>query len=139
MYPHFIRTKGKDKDIFITKEDYENPESREELIVTEDYGPILPNGEINWDCPCLGGMAHGPCGDEFRAAFSCFVYSTAEEKGMDCIPQFQAMQECMEQHPDVYHDDKDEEKSEDTDVTKDINLMPSQMTDDDKNTTTAIK
>lgn len=46
-------------------------------------------GEINWDCPCLGGMAHGPCGEEFRAAFSCFVYSEEEPKGMDCIDKFQ--------------------------------------------------
>ncbi|OAX78564.1 hypothetical protein ACJ72_07126 [Emergomyces africanus] len=46
-------------------------------------------GEINWDCPCLGGMAHGPCGEEFRAAFSCFVYSTEEPKGMDCIDKFE--------------------------------------------------
>ena len=45
-------------------------------------------GEINWDCPCLGGMAHGPCGEEFKAAFSCFVYSTEEPKGMDCIDRF---------------------------------------------------
>ena len=27
-------------------------------------------GEINWDCPCLGGMAHGPCGEEFKAALA---------------------------------------------------------------------
>jgi len=46
-------------------------------------------GEINWDCPCLGGMAHGPCGEEFRAAFSCFVYSTEEPKGVECIDKFQ--------------------------------------------------
>lgn len=46
-------------------------------------------GEINWDCPCLGGMAHGPCGEEFKAAFSCFVYSDEEPKGMDCIDKFQ--------------------------------------------------
>ena len=46
-------------------------------------------GEINWDCPCLGGMAHGPCGEEFRTAFSCFVYSNEEPKGMDCIEKFQ--------------------------------------------------
>lgn len=46
-------------------------------------------GEINWDCPCLGGMADGPCGEEFKAAFSCFVYSDAEPKGMDCIDKFQ--------------------------------------------------
>lgn len=45
-------------------------------------------GEINWDCPCLGGMAHGPCGEEFRAAFSCFVYSEQEPKGIDCIEKF---------------------------------------------------
>jgi intermembrane space import and assembly protein 40 len=46
-------------------------------------------GEINWDCPCLGGMAHGPCGEEFKTAFSCFVHSTEEPKGMDCIEKFQ--------------------------------------------------
>lgn len=45
-------------------------------------------GEINWDCPCLGGMAHGPCGEDFRAAFSCFVFSKSEPKGMDCIDNF---------------------------------------------------
>ena len=45
-------------------------------------------GEINWDFPCLGGMADGPCGPEFKAAFSCFVYSTDEPKGMDCVDKF---------------------------------------------------
>lgn len=34
-------------------------------------------------------MAHGPCGEEFKAAFSCFVYSNEEPKGMDCIDKFQ--------------------------------------------------
>lgn len=48
-------------------------------------------GEINWDCPCLGGMADGPCGEEFKAAFSCFVFSTEEPKGMDCIEKFQCV------------------------------------------------
>lgn len=46
-------------------------------------------GEINWDCPCLGGMADGPCGEDFKTAFSCFVYSNEEPKGMDCIDKFQ--------------------------------------------------
>lgn len=45
-------------------------------------------GEINWDCPCLGGMAHGPCGEEFKQAFSCFVYSKEEPKGVECIEKF---------------------------------------------------
>lgn len=46
-------------------------------------------GEINWDCPCLGGMADGPCGEQFKTAFSCFVYSDQEPKGMECIDKFQ--------------------------------------------------
>ena len=55
----------------------------------DQQGAFNPEtGEINWDCPCLGGMAHGPCGEEFRDAFSCFVYSKEEPKGMDCIDKF---------------------------------------------------
>lgn len=47
-------------------------------------------------------MAHGPCGEEFKAAFSCFVYSEEEPKGVDCVEKFKAMQDCFRQHPDVY-------------------------------------
>lgn len=59
-------------------------------------------GEINWDCPCLGGMAHGPCGEEFKAAFSCFVYSDQEPKGIECVDKFQGMQDCFRKYPDIY-------------------------------------
>ncbi|KIO31277.1 hypothetical protein M407DRAFT_36431, partial [Tulasnella calospora MUT 4182] len=59
-------------------------------------------GEINWDCPCLGGMAHGPCGPQFREAFSCFVYSEQEPKGVDCVEKFKAMQDCFRAHPETY-------------------------------------
>ena len=66
----------------------ESPAALEEEADGE--GAFNPEtGEINWDCPCLGGMAHGPCGEEFKAAFSCFVFSKEEQKGMDCIDQFQ--------------------------------------------------
>jgi intermembrane space import and assembly protein 40 len=64
-----------------TAQEYEDEDSQQGAFNPE-------TGEINWDCPCLGGMAHGPCGDEFKAAFSCFVYSTEEPKGMDCIEKF---------------------------------------------------
>lgn len=67
---------------------------------TAAYNP--ETGEINWDCPCLGGMAHGPCGMQFREAFSCFVFSEQEPKGIDCIEKFKAMQDCFREHPDVY-------------------------------------
>lgn len=52
-------------------------------------------GEINWDCPCLGGMAYGPCGEDFRAAFSCFVYSEEDPKGIDCIDKFKYVFEAI--------------------------------------------
>ncbi|KAI1362042.1 hypothetical protein F5Y08DRAFT_285898 [Xylaria arbuscula] len=77
------------------------PEALEEEAAQQ--GAFNPEtGEINWDCPCLGGMAHGPCGEEFKAAFSCFVYSEEEPKGMDCIDKFQHMQDCFRLHPEVY-------------------------------------
>ena len=47
-------------------------------------------------------MAHGPCGEDFKAAFSCFVFSKEEPKGMDCIDNFKKMQDCFREHPDVY-------------------------------------
>ncbi|KAI2602177.1 hypothetical protein GGR54DRAFT_645299 [Hypoxylon sp. NC1633] len=87
----------------------QSPEALEEEAGQQ--GAFNPEtGEINWDCPCLGGMAHGPCGEEFKAAFSCFVYSNEEPKGMDCIDKFQHMQDCFRQHPEVYGDELDEEE-----------------------------
>ncbi|TIB09118.1 hypothetical protein E3P88_03405 [Wallemia ichthyophaga] len=62
-------------------------------------------GEINWDCPCLGGMAHGPCGEDFKSAFSCFVYSEADPKGIDCVEAFKGMQDCFRSHPEHYSDE----------------------------------
>lgn len=58
----------------IREEEQERPPFDPDNYDPSEYGPILPNGEINWECPCLGGAAHGPCGTEFRAAFSCFHY-----------------------------------------------------------------
>ena len=66
------------------------------------YNP--ETGEINWDCPCLGGMAHGPCGEQFKEAFSCFVLSEDEPKGINCVGAFKKMQDCFREHPEVYAD-----------------------------------
>jgi intermembrane space import and assembly protein 40 len=56
----------------------------------EAYDP--ETGEINWDCPCLGPMVKPPCGEKFKEAFSCFVHSTEEPKGSDCVALFREMQ-----------------------------------------------
>lgn len=92
----YSKTYGKDKVIFVTKEDHAE-KSKIELPEAEPQpGLLLSSGEINWNCPCLGGMATGPCGVEFREAFSCFHYSEAEPKGSDCYDTFKTMQviEC---------------------------------------------
>uniref|UniRef100_H0XM41 Mitochondrial intermembrane space import and assembly protein 40 n=1 Tax=Otolemur garnettii TaxID=30611 RepID=H0XM41_OTOGA len=108
---------GKDQTIFVTKKDHETPSSAE-LVADdpndpyEEHGLILPNGDINWNCPCLGGMASGPCGEQFKSAFSCFHYSTEDVKGSDFIDQFWAMQECMQKYPDLYSQEDEEEKEE---------------------------
>lgn len=87
----------------------EQPQVSEEETPSEQKeakGAFDPeSGEINWDCPCLGGMADGPCGEEFKAAFSCFVYSEAEPKGVDCIEKFQHMQNCFRKYPDIYSEE----------------------------------
>ncbi|TWU78487.1 Oxidoreductase [Metarhizium rileyi] len=91
-----------------------SPEALEEEAGQE--GAFNPEtGEINWDCPCLGGMAHGPCGEEFKTAFSCFVYSSEEPKGMDCIEKFQGMQDCFKQYPDIYGAELSDDSEEATD------------------------
>lgn len=108
---------GKDQTIFVTKEDHETLSSAE--LVVEDpndpfpfegQGLLLPGGVINWDCQCLGGMANGPCGEQFKSVVSCFLYSTEETKGSDCVNQYLAMQECMQKYPDLYPEEGEEEE-----------------------------
>ncbi|XP_066285373.1 mitochondrial intermembrane space import and assembly protein 40-B-like [Branchiostoma lanceolatum] len=115
----YCREQGKDKIIFVTKEDHETPSTADITYNAEEDddspGLILPNGEINWQCPCLGGMASGPCGEPFKEAFSCFHYSPAEPKGSDCIEEFRNMQECMSKYPELYPYDKDEENDKGVD------------------------
>nr|XP_057938576.1 mitochondrial intermembrane space import and assembly protein 40 [Doryrhamphus excisus] len=112
----YCKQEGKDRIIFVTKEDHEAP-SNAELVADdpndpyEEQGLILPNGDINWNCPCLGGMASGPCGSQFKEAFSCFHYSTEEVKGSECIDHFRNMQECMQKFPELYPQEEEEKQS----------------------------
>lgn len=64
------------------------------------------------DCPCIAGMRDGPCGPSFIQAYSCFLGSDTEPKGMDCMAQFKSMQTCIAEHPDEYNLDEEEEGGE---------------------------
>jgi intermembrane space import and assembly protein 40 len=105
---------GKDKVIFASREDHDTPSSVSLPEDEERPGLVLPNGDINWACPCLGGMASGPCGFEFRDAFSCFHYSQEENKGVECIDKFSAMSLCMSEYPALYP--KSKENNEELDM-----------------------
>lgn len=56
-------------------------------------------------------MASGPCGSQFKEAFSCFHYSKEEVKGSECIDNFRNMQECMQRYPELYPQEEDKESS----------------------------
>uniref|UniRef100_A0A2I3SBQ0 CHCH domain-containing protein n=1 Tax=Pan troglodytes TaxID=9598 RepID=A0A2I3SBQ0_PANTR len=95
----YCRQEGKDRIIFITKEDHETP-SNAELVADDPNDPYEEHGLIL-----------GPCGEQFKSAFSCFHYSTEEIKGSDCVDRFRAMQECLQKYPDLYpQEDEDEEE-----------------------------
>ena len=96
----------------------------------EGEGAFNPEtGEINWDCPCLGGMAHGPCGPQFREAFSCFVFSTEEPKGMDCIAKFEGMRGCFQEHPEVYKDELMDDEEMDAELEKERQQLTQEIAD----------
>ncbi|XP_041969761.1 mitochondrial intermembrane space import and assembly protein 40-B [Aricia agestis] len=101
---------GKDVIIVASKEELAKPSTVELPEPEQPPGLILKDGSINWGCPCLGGMATGPCGTQFREAFSCFHYSEAEPKGSDCYEKFSTMQECMSQYPELYGRDDDDDE-----------------------------
>lgn len=105
----YCRKEGKDVIIFATQEDHSTPSTVKLPEIPPAPGLIADDGSINWGCPCLGGMATGPCGIPFRNAFSCFHYSTAEPKGTDCVEQFSAMQTCMQNYPTVYNQHEEED------------------------------
>lgn len=93
-------------------------------------GLVKEDGSLNWSCPCLGGMATGPCGVEFREAFQCFHYSEADPKGSDCLEPFREMSKCMSEFPGVYGNKEDNVMNvNDDDDNEDSKEAPSSSSD----------
>ncbi|CAH1114564.1 unnamed protein product [Psylliodes chrysocephalus] len=113
---------NKDIVIFATKEEHSIPSTVKLPEREPQPGLILPNGDINWNCPCLGGMATGPCGVEFRNAFSCFHYSDAEPKGSNCYDLFKTMQGCMQKFPTLYNKDLGDDDDDLSATAKELSL-----------------
>lgn len=99
---------------FNSTSDFENGAESEEDS-GEPASAVNPEtGEINWDCPCLKSALEPPCGHTFKAAFSCFVSSKTEPKGIDCQELFKVMQECFQAHPEKYGSILSDEEDDDT-------------------------
>ncbi|XWS54388.1 hypothetical protein CRYUN_Cryun10bG0085800 [Craigia yunnanensis] len=62
------------------------------------------------ECPCVAELRNGACGVQFTEAFLCFLKSTAEEKGSDCVHPFVALQNCIKCNPEVFPKNIVEEK-----------------------------
>ncbi|KAL3868080.1 hypothetical protein ACJMK2_040917 [Sinanodonta woodiana] len=114
---------GKDQIIFVTKEDHEKPSTAViKAPKEEDPGLILPNGNINWHCPCIGNKLIGPCGVEFHEALSCFMTSSRETgKAMaECAELMYDLKKCVAENknafPGLGHDYEEEESDDDDDV-----------------------
>ena len=112
---------GDDKDVifFVDSEVKELSSSPQETTSKSAINP--ETGEINWDCPCLGGLTKGPCGNEFKTAFSCFVFSKNEPKGQECVEHFKAMQDCFGRYPEIYSGlMEDGERAEQSNIDENI-------------------
>ncbi|PKA59636.1 hypothetical protein AXF42_Ash018103 [Apostasia shenzhenica] len=64
------------------------------------------------ECPCVADLRKGPCGTQFSEAFVCFIKSTAEEKGSDCVGPFIALQNCIKANPDAFSKDVLEDEND---------------------------
>mmetsp|Transcript_27392 Transcript_27392/g.71870 ORF Transcript_27392/g.71870 Transcript_27392/m.71870 type:complete len:135 (+) Transcript_27392:36-440(+) len=119
---------SKDTQVFVSKDDEDSvsdgyasdtsPASDDD----ERMGAVGPDGEIDWDCPCLAGMTTSPCGEQFKKAFSCFVASKDEPRGSDCFFEFEAMQTCLSEHPEAFggpDDESDDDVPSDVEADKD--------------------
>ncbi|KAI4358061.1 hypothetical protein L6164_001967 [Bauhinia variegata] len=109
-----------------------NPNNLESLIAEATaYGDegtesLEAKAQKALDCPCIADLRTGPCGSQFSEAFLCFLKSTAEEKGSDCVHPFVALQNCIKANPDAFSKeilDGDEEVKE-MEPTQEYKIIP---------------
>ncbi|KAL6634811.1 hypothetical protein ACP70R_027482 [Stipagrostis hirtigluma subsp. patula] len=77
------------------------------------------------ECPCLDELKKGPCGSQFIDAFSCYLKSTKEEKGSDCVNPFIAFQNCIKENKEAFIKEilEEEEKDEGAEKSK-LKVLP---------------
>ncbi|KAE9621434.1 hypothetical protein Lalb_Chr01g0013651 [Lupinus albus] len=77
------------------------------------------------ECPCVADLRSGACGSQFSEAFLCFLKSTAEEKGSDCVHPFVALQSCIKVNPDAFSKDiLGEDESREVEPIQEYKIIP---------------
>ncbi|XP_062222646.1 mitochondrial intermembrane space import and assembly protein 40 homolog [Phragmites australis] len=77
------------------------------------------------ECPCLDDLKKSPCGSQFIYAFSCYLKSTKEEKGSDCVNPFIALQNCIKENKEAFIKEILEEEENDEEAEKsNIKVLP---------------
>jgi len=115
----YCRKEGKDTIIFATEEYLSSPSKTQLLpddpgeVDTSNAGAILPDGTINWDCPCLGNLPNGPCGPSLRESFQCWVENKDDEKEFaeNCYEKFVAWEACLGEHRAIYRPEEEDAKA----------------------------
>ncbi|CAO2817269.1 unnamed protein product [Amaranthus hypochondriacus] len=78
------------------------------------------------ECPCIADLRKGACGSQFSEAFFCFLKSTAEEKGSDCVHPFVALQSCIKANPNAFTKDivEDDQVKKEEGSSADYRILP---------------
>lgn len=110
-----------------------SPPSMESLLAEATaYGNEDENASLEakaqkaLECPCIQNLRSGPCGSQFSEAFLCFMKSTAEEKGSDCVHPFVALQKCIQTNPNAFPSDvlENDEAKEQEKPVQDYKINP---------------
>ncbi|WJX92249.1 Oxidoreductase [Trifolium repens] len=76
------------------------------------------------DCPCIADLKNGACGSQFSEAFLCFLKSTSEEKGSDCVNPFVALQSCIKANPNAFSKDiLEEDESKESEPVQEYKII----------------
>ncbi|XP_057478642.1 mitochondrial intermembrane space import and assembly protein 40 homolog isoform X4 [Actinidia eriantha] len=108
------------------------PPSMESLLAEaaafgdNENGSLDEKAQKALECPCIADLRNGPCGSQFSEAFLCFLKSTAEEKGSDCVRPFVNLQSCIKANPNAFAKDilEDDEVEKEEEPTRDYKIHP---------------
>ena len=88
-------------------------------------GAIRDDGTINWECPCIQREVVGPCGVEFRTAFSAYVdmKNEGQTKPSDTfMTAIKSFNTCAGKFPEYYMPRLKDDTDNDDDDFNDDNL-----------------